>query len=279
MRKKPVVALAYDFDGTLAPGNMQEHSFLPDIGITPTKFWNESERLAVENEADGVLTYMNLMLEKAKMAHKPVKKENFKNHGKSIKLFEGVDKWFERINQYGTDLDLKIEHYIISSGLREMIEGTSIAHNFKKIYASSFKYDENGVAEWPALAINYTTKTQYLFRINKGVLDVSENKLVNEYVPMKERPIPFERIVFIGDGETDVPCFSLVKRQGGHSIAVFKPNTRGAKEKAEKLLTEGRINFIAPAKYTLNDEIDNMVKAILTKISADFSLENLGKQS
>jgi len=279
VRKKPVVALAYDFDGTLAPGNMQEHSFLPDIGITPTKFWNESERLAVENEADGVLTYMNLMLEKAKMAHKPVKKENFKNHGKSIKLFEGVDKWFERINQYGTDLDLKIEHYIISSGLREMIEGTSIAHNFKKIYASSFKYDENGVAEWPALAINYTTKTQYLFRINKGVLDVSENKLVNEYVPMKERPIPFERIVFIGDGETDVPCFSLVKRQGGHSIAVFKPNTRGAKEKAEKLLTEGRINFIAPAKYTLNDEIDNMVKAILTKISADFSLENLGKQS
>lgn len=278
MRKKSVVALAYDFDGTLAPGNMQEHSFIPDIGMKPDAFWKESDLLAKEHKADSVLTYMNLMLKKAKGANKPVRKSDFKNHGKSIKLFEGIDKWFERINQYGIDLDLKVEHYIISSGLREMIEGTSIVHYFKNIYASSFKYDENGAAEWPALAINYTTKTQYLFRINKGVPDVSENKLINEFVPMKERPIPFERIIFIGDGETDIPCFSLVKRQGGHSIAVYKPKTSGAKDKAVKLISEGRVNFIAPATYGPNDEIDKMVKAILTKISADCQLESLGKQ-
>jgi hypothetical protein len=278
VRKKPVVALAYDFDGTLAPGNMQEHSFIPDIGMKPEVFWKESELMAKEHKADSVLTYMNLMLKKAKAANKPVRKSDFKNHGKSIKLFEGIDKWFERITQYGNDKDLKVEHYIISSGLREMIEGTSIFHYFKNIYASSFKYDENGAAEWPALAINYTTKTQYLFRINKGVLDVSENKLINEFVPMEERPIPFERIIFIGDGETDVPCFSLVKRQGGHSIVVYKPNSKGAKDKAKKLLNEGRVNFVSPATYGTNDQIDKIVKAILTKISADCQLESLGKQ-
>lgn len=278
MRKLPVVAIAYDFDGTLTPGNMQEHSFLPDIGMRPREFWKLTQQLSRKHEADSVLTYMNLMLEKADQAKVPVRWQDFKNHGKSIKLYKGIDTWFNQINNCGTRLSLKIEHYIISSGLREMIEGTSIAKKFKRIYASSFKYDQNEVAEWPALAINFTTKTQFLFRINKGALDIFDEKRINEFVKMENRPIPFKRMVFIGDGNTDIPCFSLVKSLGGHSIAVYKPRTKGAKERAAKLVEDGRVNFIVPADYSKDSLIMNVVKAILDKIASDCELDYLGIQ-
>jgi len=159
-----------------------------------------------------------------------------------------------------------------------MIEGTSIAGEFKKIYASSFKYDPNEVAEWPALAINFTTKTQYLFRINKGALDICDEKRINEFVRMEDRPVPFKRIIFIGDGNTDIPCFSLVKSLGGHSIAVYKPRTKGAKEKAEKLVEDGRVNFIVPADYSKDSQIMKVVKAILDKVASDCELEQFGVQ-
>jgi hypothetical protein len=278
MRKHPVVAIAYDFDGTLSPGNMQEHSFLPNIGLKAHRFWELAERLSKEHEADSVLTYMNLMLEKAKEAKAPVRRQDFEDHGTSIKLFEGVDKWFDHINSCGKELGLKIEHYIISSGIREMIEGTNIAREFKRIYASSFKYDANDVAEWPALAINFTTKTQYLFRINKGALDVFDEKKINACVKMEDRPVPFKRIIFIGDGNTDIPCFSLVKSLGGHSIAVYKPKTKGAKEKAVKLVEDGRVNFIVPADYSKGSYIMEVVRMILDKIASDCQLDYLGIQ-
>lgn len=278
MRRSITLAMAYDFDGTLSPGNMQEHGFLPDIGMSPSKFWSMAEKLAKEHEADSVLTYMNLMLRKASEANAPVRRRDFKDHGRSVRLFKGVDSWFQRINKYGKGAGLKVEHYIISSGLREMIEGTPIAHEFRKIYASSFQYNANGVAEWPALAINFTTKTQYLFRINKGVLDVCDNKKINEFVPMEERPIPFERIVFIGDGETDIPCFSLVKSLGGHSIAVYKPKTKGARARAEKLVKDGRVNFITPADYSKGSSLEAIVRALINKTVSDGKLDFLGKQ-
>jgi hypothetical protein len=278
MRKLVTMAIAYDFDGTLSPDNMQEQSFLPNIGMTSKQFWHEADQLAKKHEADNVLTYMNLMLRKANGAQVPVRRQDFKSHGESIKLFEGVTTWFNRIRNYGKKNGLKVENYIISSGLHEMIDGTSIAHEFKVIYASSFKYNENDVAEWPALAINFTTKTQYLFRINKGVLDVYDNKKINEFVEMEDRPIPFKRMIFIGDGETDIPCFSLVKSLGGHSIAVYKPNAKGAKEKAYKLVEDGRVNFITPANYSKGSNIEKIVKAIIDKIACDCELNFLGKQ-
>ena len=279
MRKFNVVALAYDFDGTLAPGNMQEHSFLPDIGMSPKEFWDLADELAKKHEADRILTYMNLMLTKAKSAEVPVRRVDLINHGKSIKLYPGVETWFNSVNRYGKSLGLKVEHYIISSGLREMIEGTPISHEFEKIYASSFKYDSNDVAEWPATALNFTTKTQYLFRINKGALDISDDTKINKFLLMKNRPIPFSRILFIGDGETDIPCFSLVKSLGGHSIAVYKQKTKGANKIAQQLIKDGRVNFTAKANYSGKSEIMNIVKAILTKIARDCDLEYLGKQN
>ena len=277
-RKLSTFAIAYDFDGTLAPENMQEYDFVPAIGMKSERFWQEVRELTKKHDADNILTYMMHMLDKAQAAEVPVRKENFVDFGRSVSLFEGVNGWFDRINAYGKKQGLKVYHYIISSGIREMIEGTPIAKEFAAIYASAFIYDHNGVAKWPALAVNYTTKTQFLFRINKGVLNVYDNSRINEFIPKEERSVPFEHMVFIGDGETDIPCFRLVKEQRGHAIAVYKPNTRGAKGKAEKLITEGRVNFIAPANYSESSEMDRFVKGIIDKVAADVALKQLGKK-
>lgn len=273
--RQTLIAIVYDFDGTLAKGNMQETSFIPKIGMTPREFWKESNKLAKDNEADDVLTYMSLMLKKARAADISIRKDDFTEHGRSIILFNGVRSWFDRINTYGREKKIKIEHYIISSGIQEMINGTLIASNFRKIYASSFKYDASGVAEWPALAINFTTKTQYLFRINKGDLAVCDSKIINKVIKMEDRPIPFENIIYIGDGQNDIPCFGLVKSMGGHSIAVYKPRTGGAKETARKFLTDRRVNFIAPADYSGGRGVEKIIMAILSKISVDSELRHL----
>lgn len=277
-KKKPVLAISYDFDGTLAPGNMQEYDFVPAVGMTTKEFWNEVGTLTKKHDADQILMYMMHMLRKADVAEVPIRKQDFQNFGKSVALFDGVRDWFKRINDYGKSRGLIIEHYIISSGNKEMIEGTPIAKEFKAIYASSFVYDHHGIAKWPALAINYTTKTQFLFRINKGILNVYDNKKVNQYVPLEERDVPFQRMIFIGDGETDIPCFRLVKNQGGHAIAVYKPNTKGTKQKAATLIKEGRVNFTAPANYCEDHEIDKIVKGIIDKVAAEVNLQHLGNK-
>ncbi len=277
-RKLAPFAIAYDFDGTLAPGNMQEYDFVPAIGMTSKAFWKEVDELTKKHDADQILLYMMHMLDKARAAEVPVRKENFVAFGRSVILFEGVADWFDRIDAHGKQRGFKVEHYIISSGIREMIEGTPIAQKFAAIYASAFVYDHNGVAHWPALAVNYTTKTQFLFRINKGVLNVYDNSRINQFIPEEDRPVPFEHMVFIGDGETDIPCFRLVKEQRGHAIAVYKPATKGARGKAEKLIEAGRVNFIAPANYTENSDMDRFVKGIIDKAAADGALKQLGKR-
>jgi hypothetical protein len=277
-KKLTPFAIAYDFDGTLAPGNIQEYDFVPAIGMTKKAFWKEVGELTKVHNADSILMYMRHMLEKANAAHVPVRKEDFVKFGHAVSLFEGVADWFDRINKYGKERGVRVKHYIISSGNREMIEGTPIAKKFSAIYASSFLYDHNGVAQWPALAINYTTKTQFLFRINKGVLKVFDNDKINQFTPAEDRPVPFNNMVFIGDGDTDIPCFRTVKSQGGHSIAVYKPSTPGAKSKAAKLIRDGRVNFIAPANYSENGEINNIVKRIIEKVAADDQLRQSGKK-
>lgn len=274
---KPTVAIAYDFDGTLSPGNMQEHNFIPEIGMTKANFWAEVKRLAKKNDGDEILMYMHLMLKNAHRKDLQVKKSDFKAYGKKLKLFKGVSGWFDNINQYAELSDVKVKHYIISSGIREMIEGTSIAKYFEKIFASSFYYDHNGLACWPALVVNYTTKTQHLFRINKGINNAYDNTTINKYVKKEDRPIPFENMIFIGDGDTDIPCFRLVKEQGGHSIAVYKPKTKGAREKPEKLVKDGRVNFFAQADFTPKKQIDRIVKSIIDKAAYDYELYKLGK--
>lgn len=190
------MAIAYDFDGTLSPGNMQEYDFIPALKIKPSDFWQEAKKIAKEQDADEILAYMQCMLDQASRAKNKisVRKKDFSDFGKQIILFPGVEEWFDRIKEYGRTQNVKVEHFLISSGLREMVQGTKIAHKFKKIYASGFMYDQNEVAYWPALAVNYTTKTQYLFRINKGSFDAYDNTKINKFTPHEERHIDLSPI-------------------------------------------------------------------------------------
>ncbi len=276
MAKKYIeMAIAYDFDGTLANGNMPEHQFLPDIGMKPKEFWAEVKHLTKEHKADEVLVYMNLMLSKAAAAKVPVRRDDFKARGKTIQLFDGVEEWFDRITGYGKVRGVRVQHYLVSSGNAEIFAGTPIASKFAQVYASRFIFDPNGVATWPALAVNYTTKTQYLFRINKGALDLSDNSKINQFVEKRDRPVPFENMVFIGDGPTDIPCFRLVKEQGGLSVAVFKPHTKGARDKADNYINDGRVHCVAPAIYTDGSDLDRIIKANINVVAARASLSGL----
>lgn len=276
---KPIVALIYDFDGTLSPQNMQEYGFMPEIGIKdPSEFWTASDELSKTTESSGILCYMKNMIDASRSSKKAFTKEKFKEYGASVELFEGVEEWFGLINKFGKDIDLNIKHYINSSGLKEMIEGTPIAKEFEKIYACSFIYDENGAACWPSDAVDFTKKTQFLFRINKGAPDVSDNKKINEYMKESDRPVPFSRMIYFGDGETDIPCMKMVKDRGGYSIAVYKKRNPKKKEIANKLIRDDRVNFVCPADYTKNSTIYDIVTTILRKIRNDFDFEQLQKK-
>ena len=277
MRKRPIVAVIYDFDGTLSPGNMQEFGFIQAIGKKPIEFWQESDEIALGQDASNILSYMKLMFDEAKKAGIKLRREDFKTFGASVKLFPGVTEWFKLINEYGKSKGVKIEHYINSSGLAEMIEGTAIAKEFKRIYACSFLYNKEGEAEWPGVAVDYTAKTQFLFKINKGILSVRDNKKVNESKAEDNKRIPFPHMLYFGDGETDVPCMKIVKMFGGNSIAVYNPEIKKKVNVAKKLLRQQRVNFITPADYTKDSRTYQVVCAIIDKIKADFDLAYLAK--
>ena len=277
---KTKIAFIYDFDKTLSPKDMQEYSFLPDIGVTPEQFWAEVKQETKKQKADNIITYMQLMIEKAIANGKKneLTREALKEKGKSIALFEGVEDWFDLINQYAKEKNAVVEHYIISSGNKEILEGTSIAKHFKKIYGCSFRFDEIDVAKSAGLAINYTNKTQFIFRINKGLLDESDNSKINKFTPEDERPIPFNQMVYFGDGDTDIPCMKLVKDKGGYAVAVYKPGSSKSKKKATELLEDGRVNFFFPANYSEGKAIMKNCKLIIDKMVAQSELKQLEQQ-
>lgn len=278
MEKKTKAALIYDFDGTLSPGNMQEYGFIAAVGKSNEEFWHESNVLAEDFDADPILSYMLKMLEHASKTNIPIKREDFQATGRNIKLYKGVESWFDRINRYGAERGIEILHYINSSGLKEIIEGTPIAGEFKKIYACEFLYNENGDAYWPAVAINYTNKTQFIYKINKGVDSVSDSHLVNAFVPDSERPVPFEHMIYVGDGTTDIPCMRLVSDRRGHSIGVYNPESEQGYQKTKLLLEQNRVSMISPADYSEGSRMEKLVKTILEKIATDTTLAALAKE-
>jgi haloacid dehalogenase-like hydrolase len=272
------VALIYDFDGTLSPRNMQEYSFIPQLGMNAARFWRRVQLHAKRQNADPILAYMDMMLDLARQKSISIQRKDFVAAGKSIALYRGVTSWFARQAAYGRRRGVRVHHYIISSGLREMIQGSAIGRKFKTIYASGFMYDDEGRATWPALALNYTTKTQFLFRINKGSFNVYDDTLINAYLAKEKRPVPFENMIFIGDGLTDVPCMRLVKDQGGHSIAVYRSANVKSRRTAEQLAAVGRVNFIAPSDYSAGRALDRCVRAIIDRIVSAAVLERLGRR-
>lgn len=276
------MAIAYDFDGTLSPGNMQQHSFIPKLGIDSETFWKDVKNLAKENDMNEILAYMFLMLKRAREKDIKITEQAFIEHGREIPLFPGVEDYFKKINDYAHSKGIKIEHYIISSGLKDILKGTKIYNEFELVFASSYKYDVNRVAEWPALAIDYTNKTQFLFRINKGIKNAWDNDSINKFMPDNERPMPFKRMIYIGDGETDIPAMKMINYQGGISIAVYNPNTKTkagkkAKKVTQDLIAQGRANFIAPADYNEGSQLYKIIQLCIDKIAAEIELQNFKK--
>ncbi len=273
--KLPIVALIYDFDGTLAAGNMQEYSFIESVGEKKEDFWGQTSVMAEAQDSDNVLVYMLLMLEKAKEMGIPIRKESLRKFGEDVKLFNGVKEWFRRISDFGMDHGVIVEHYINSSGMKEMIEGTPIADEFKTIFASSYYYDANGDAQWPAAAVNYTNKTQFLYKINKGIFTIRDSVKINESMPDSKKRVPFTNMVYFGDGETDVPCMKLIKQMGGNTIAVYEPKNERKREVAKKILNQDRCDYVCPADYSPGKNLDTLVKGIICKIKADDDLKKL----
>lgn len=271
---QPVVAICYDFDKTLSPDDMQAQGFIQSVEYDVADFWTASNGLATNNAMDQNLAYMYMM--KKKSSGKVLfTKQKLMGYGAQVKLFPGVEQWFERIREYGQKNGVIVEHYIISSGLKEMIEGTSVAQAgaFERIYASSFYYDEDGVATWPAQVVNYTNKTQFLFRIEKGVLDINDSA-VNDFFSPEDIRVPFRNMIYIGDSDTDIPCMKLVTTYGGHSIGVYNRETND-KAKVYKMMRDGRIKYFAPADYSEGTELDALVKAIIDRTAANEALESI----
>lgn len=271
---KPIVALMYDFDKTLCTKDMQEYGFIPSLGMSSSAFWNEVRDLTDREEMDNILAYMYKMVEKAEEKRVPITRETFRELGAGVEYFDGVLSWFDRITEFGEKNGVRIEHYIVSSGIKEIIEGTEIAKFFKKIYACEFMYDYNGTIRWPKYAVNYTAKTQFLFRINKGVLTINSQSAdkLNQYTPENDRRVPFRNMIYIGDGLTDVPCMKLVKANGGQSIAVYDPEK--GKTAATSLLQANRVNFIVPADYSQGSDIETIVHAIIRKMQAESEMRS-----
>ena len=277
MKRKPIAALIYDFDGTLSPGNMQEFGFIQAIGRTPEEFWKMSDGIAIGQDASNILAYMKLMKDEAEKLGIRLTRENFRRFGADIKLYEGVREWFQNVNRYGRDRGIIIEHYINSSGLKEIIEGSPIAREFKHIFAGSYIYNEAGEAEWPGIAVDYTAKTQYLFKIQKGIFSSRDAKRVNESMAEENKRIPFSNMIYFGDGETDVPSMKVVSMFGGHTVAVFDPANPAKRASARKLQRQGRASFISPANYTRDSRTFRLVCSIIDKIKADHELKCLAR--
>ena len=262
MKNPPIIALMYDFDRTLCTRDMQEYGFIPSLGLSEAQFWEEANSLGQREHMDSILAYMYAMVKLAGDKGVPICRESLISGGKSVEFFKGVEGWFDRISEFGRQNGVCIEHYVISSGLREIIEGTSVSRCFKSIFACEFLYDENGNAVWPKTDVNYTNKTQFVYRINKGVLDVANDVDLNRSMPDDSKRVPFTNMIYIGDGLSDVPCMKMMKAYGGYSIAVYRD-----RKKVEELLARDRVDFIYPADYSEGSGLDVTVRNIIRKMA------------
>ena len=264
------IAMVYDFDGTLSPKSMQDYTLLPELGIPETEFWAEVQNEVAASGADPMLVYMRLLLEKARQKNIQIRRSDYRRLAQRIEYFPGVEQWFDRVSHYvrQRSKDVRLKHYIVSAGMREILDGVSLRDHFARIYASEYHFNDAGVADFPNRVITDTGKTQYLFRINKGKEDTGQS--INEHMDEDARPIPFSNLIYIGDGMTDVPSMALTRRQGGHAIAVYRQGHEDGENTCRTLLTAGRVDFIAEADYRSESKLFHraclLLNAIIAKI-------------
>ena len=271
MTKIKKFAFCYDFDGTLCPEYMMNHHLLPDCKVNPKIFWKKVVDYSNRNKCDPTLAYLKLLMTEMKESNIDFSSSIFKKYGRKIILFKGVESWFRSIEKkIKKKFNVNIEHYIISSGLEEMIKGCKISKNIKKIFASSYIFNRDFI--WPRLSVNYSNKVQFLYRIYKGKFDVFDNAGVNNKIEDKKVYIPFENIFFFGDGETDIPTFVVNKKNGGTSICVYE-NDETSKKNAKKILREKRVNFIVENDYSENGPIEKLINTIM-ELNINFSVSS-----
>lgn len=271
----PKIALIYDFDKTLSPKDMQAYDYMEKLGVKDEDFWEMCNVFCNENSTDRILGYMYMMIQTYKEKGFELTRDFLVNCGKNVELYKGVETWFDRINKFGKSIGVEIEHYVVSSGLKEIIEGTKISKYFKEIYAGYFVYDKNNHPIWPALAINYTNKTQFIYRINKGILNVTDDS-INDSMPHEIRPVPFKNMIYIGDSLTDIPCMRLISKSGGYSIGVFQQDRKN-QSYLKKLITQNRIDFIVESDYSKNSELENVVKEIIQTVKHTTNLKKINE--
>ena len=272
---KTTIGILYDFDKTLCTTDMQEYAFIKNLDMTPEEFWGEAGRITKLYEMEKILSYMLVMIQKCKEKGIPLTEDYLRSCGENVELFNGVATWFDRINHFGKEMGVNIEHYIISSGTYEIIQGTPIAKYFKKVFACRYVYDENGEAVWPAHAINYTLKTQYIYRISKGVLDLTDDYNLNREQDESLRRIAYQNMIYLGDGMTDIPCMKMVKERGGKSIAVY-PEGKGYTIKP--LVDDDRINYVCAADYSENSTLERIVKLMIENMAITEKLKKEERQ-
>jgi hypothetical protein len=257
------IALCYDFDGTLCSGYMQNQKLIPDCNIDIGKFWSEVTQYSRDNKMDPTLSYMLLLEDKMHQSNLEITKQNFQNYGKQLELFKGVNEWFSRIKQYGKINNVEIEHYIISSGLTNMIEGCAFNDQIDRIYACEYIF-KNGRGHWPKLSVNYSNKVQFIYRIHKGAFEVHDQDGVNQKKYFGDHiHVPFENMIFFGDGETDVPTFNVLNKNNGKSVCVYEDKNQKSIDIANKLFSDGRVHHLVKNDYTENSEIDQLIKNII----------------
>ena len=266
--RQNTIALVYDFDGTLIPKTMQEYTILPKLKISSKRFWAAILKESRMTDGEIMMIYMRQLINRANSINYNLTKNEFSRLASKIKYFNGVTTWFKNINNYiyKNHKGIRIKHYVISAGHNEILESISIRKHLSNVFGSQYYFDENGNASFPKIVVNDTLKTQFLFRINKGKEKFSDS--INSHMPEESRPIPFENMIYLGDGLTDVPSMALIKKQNGHAISVYPKNSKRQKKVSKDLLLANRVDFIAEANYSLSSPLFRRICLLLDMISA-----------
>ncbi len=266
-----IIGIVYDYDQTLSPTYMQDEVLFPKFGINPSEFWKRCKILVEEQGYESELAYLKAIIDYLEMDGPS--NADLEELGRGLQFFPGLPEMFEELDAVLSDehraMGVRIEHYIVSSGIKALIDGSRLRPYCKEIFGCEFAENAAGRISFPRRVISHTSKTQYLFRINKGMLDPAED--VNDHMPDHLRPIPFPNMVYLGDGPTDVPCFTVMKRFGGHSIAVYNPDdrTRTSFRKAYQLAgVAGRIKHIAPADYRAGSHLRLLLEETVLEIAS-----------